>query len=544
MRQQITELKKVEAERKQVEERLQRLTQVLRAIRNVNQLITREKDQKKLLKGICETLTRTRGYYNAWLALLDDSRGLVATAEAGLGEDFLPIVERLRHGELTNCGRRALTQSEVVVVEDPLWTCQDCPLAKMYCGKGVMTTRLEYGGKVYGLMSLSVPRNVVTDAEEKSLFREVAGDTAFALHSMELDAERKGAEELSNILLQKAPIGIYIVQDGSFQYINPQFQESTGYSEDELLDTDPLSYVFPGDRDVVRARAVLMLKGKITYPYEYRVIDKAGKTRWFIEDVASIQYKRKRATLGSCMDITERKLLEKKMIEYKELNKLKSDLLSTVSHELRTPMATIKGYSTMILDYDRRLGEEEKKEYLQSIDRATDRLTGLVDHLLDMSRLDAGLLKLDKSPTSMFGLIKEAVAEGQLRTPKRRIVANVSRGLPRAMVDAGRIRQVLDNLLDNACKYSEEGKEVVVSARRVEQHLLISVTDQGLGIPADEVERVFDRMYRIEQRLAPTVGGMGLGLAICKGLVEAHGGRIWVESKERKGTRCLFTLPL
>jgi len=112
------------------------------------------------------------------------------------------------------------------------------------------------------------------------------------------------------------------------------------------------------------------------------------------------------------------------------------------------------------------------------------------------------------------------------------------------MVDARRIRQVMDNLLDNACKYSEEGTEIMLVAKPAGRQLLISVADQGVGIPAGEVERVFDRMYRIEQRLTPEVSGMGLGLAICKGLVEAHGGRIWMVSEEGKGSKFSFTLPL
>ena len=181
---------------------------------------------------------------------------------------------------------------------------------------------------------------------------------------------------------------------------------------------------------------------------------------------------------------------------------------------------------------------------MQSIDRATDRLTGLVNRLLDMSRLDAGLMKLDRVSLNISRLIKEAVAEGQLRAPAHKIKLELRNGLPRLTIDAKRIREVLDNLLDNACKYSAEGTEVVVSAQRVGRQLLISVTDHGVGIPADEVERVFDRMYRIEQRLTPKVEGMGLGLAICKGIVEAHGGRIRVESTPGVGSRFYFSLPV
>ncbi|MFC2016811.1 ATP-binding protein [Chloroflexota bacterium] len=248
--------------------------------------------------------------------------------------------------------------------------------------------------------------------------------------------------------------------------------------------------------------------------------------------------------LSSGEYITERRLLWQKMVEYEELNKLKGDLLSTVSHELRTPLAIIKGYSTMLLDYDRRLSLREKDEHLRAIDKATDRLTELVDRLLDMSRLNAGLLKLEKVPTSISKLVKEAVTETKLRAPKREIVLKLANRLPRVEVDAKRIRQVLDNLIDNACKYSGEGTEVVVSAQREGRQLVISVADQGVGIPAEDLERVFDRMYRIEHRLTPEMGGVGLGLAICKGLVEAHGSRIWVESELGKGSGFYFSLPI
>ena len=248
--------------------------------------------------------------------------------------------------------------------------------------------------------------------------------------------------------------------------------------------------------------------------------------------------------LAIARDITERKRAKQKIFEYKELNKLKSNLLSTVSHELRTPLATIKGYATMLLDYDERLDHGEKREQMHSIERATDRLTELVSHLLDMSRLDAGLLKLEKTPTSISKLVRRAAAEAHLRAPRHQIVSKLDKGLPRVNIDAKRIRQVLDNLIDNAIKYSEEGTEVRVVAERVGSVLRISVADQGIGIPAEELGKVFDRMYRIEQRLTPQLGGVGLGLAICRGLVKAHSGRIWVESEVGRGSTFYFTLPI
>jgi len=182
-------------ERKQMKERVEHLNAVLRAIRNVNQLIAREKDRDRLLKGTCDILIETRGYYNAWVVLLDEFGGFLTHSEAGLGEEFLPMVEQLKRGQLTGCSQRALRQSEVVVTEDPFSTCTGCPLAAKCHGRGAMAVRLESGGRVYGMLSVSIPRAIIADEEEQSLFREVASDIAFALHDIELEEERKRMEQ-------------------------------------------------------------------------------------------------------------------------------------------------------------------------------------------------------------------------------------------------------------------------------------------------------------------------------------------------------------
>jgi len=231
--------------------------------------------------------------------------------------------------------------------------------------------------------------------------------------------------------------------------------------------------------------------------------------------------------------------------KYEELNKLKSDLLSMVSHELRTPLATIKGYATMLVNYDDKLANDEKIQSLMSIDKATNRLTRLVDELVDMSRMDAGLLKLEMELADPATLIQQAVAEARLRVPGYGFEADVpAEGLPLVRMDVSRIRQVLDNLLDNAIKYAANGKGVAVSARQHDGDIIFSVTDHGPGIPEHELERIFDRMYRTEQQPRPSVNGLGLGLSICKALVEAHKGRIWAESQLGEGSRFVFTLPL
>jgi len=195
LRQQIVESEVLELEYRQAEERMRHINTVLRAIHSVSRLITREKDRDTLLKEVCKRLIETSCYYDAWIALLDKSGCLLTTAEAGLGKDFLPMIEQLKRGELPDCCQRAMRQSDVVVTKDPLSICTDYPFLALYNDRGAITVRLEYDGKVYGLFSVSIPRDFVTDEEEQALFEEIASDVAFALYRIELDEERKRAEK-------------------------------------------------------------------------------------------------------------------------------------------------------------------------------------------------------------------------------------------------------------------------------------------------------------------------------------------------------------
>jgi PAS domain S-box-containing protein len=230
-------------ERKRAEKRIEHLNQVLRAIRNVNQLIAREKGPDRLLKGTCDNLVQTRGYYNAWIALLDEKRNVVTTAESGLGKDFLPMADLLNAGTLTDCGQKALGQAEVVVTKDPRSTCTDCPLSDQYRGRGAMTVRLEYQGKLYGLLSASILRLFLEDQEERFLFQDIASDIAFALHDMELEEEHKRAEEALReseekyrSLVDSTEDSIYLVdEDCTYLFVNEKHLSRLSLPRDEVI---------------------------------------------------------------------------------------------------------------------------------------------------------------------------------------------------------------------------------------------------------------------------------------------------------------------
>lgn len=182
-------------ERRRAEERAEHLNRVLRAVRNVNQLITREKDRQRLIEGACKSLAETRGYFNAWIALLDDSGHLVTHAESGLGEAFAPMVELLKRSRIPACGQEALAHSGVVTVDDPPTACAVSSLSSQYTGHTGMSARLEHAGKVYGILSLSIPSTLADDEQEQELVAEVAADIAFALYAIDVEEARKRGEE-------------------------------------------------------------------------------------------------------------------------------------------------------------------------------------------------------------------------------------------------------------------------------------------------------------------------------------------------------------
>jgi signal transduction histidine kinase len=246
---------------------------------------------------------------------------------------------------------------------------------------------------------------------------------------------------------------------------------------------------------------------------------------------------------SAALAIENRRLSEEtRQIEtYRELDRLKSELLQTVSHELRTPLGSIKGFTTTLIEHDRRLSREEKLEFLEIIDQESDRLRGLIEDLLDMSKIEAGVLQLDHQALPVAKLVLEAIKPVAGHSPEHNFEAAVPADLF-AQADPKRIRQVLHNLLENAVKYSPDGGMIRVQARREDVAIVVSVLDQGIGIPRHDLPRVFDRFHRVDSEVGRRVGGSGLGLAICRGIVEAHGGRIWAESEPGTGSVFSFTL--
>jgi signal transduction histidine kinase len=245
----------------------------------------------------------------------------------------------------------------------------------------------------------------------------------------------------------------------------------------------------------------------------------------------------------------------------RELDKLKSNFLATVSHELRTPLTSVIGFSEMLLQGIAGELNEEQREYTQTIfDRGEELLT-LITQILEMSRMEMGMVHLGVAPASVSAMSDRAIDAVRLGAERASVVVRheVSPDLPLVTADADKIHQVLVNLLNNAIKFTREGGEVVVSAdiapiRRPfeeedffgdeeENAIAVTVRDTGIGIPAEQLNQIFEAFYQVDASSTREHGGAGLGLSIVKKLIEAHGGDVWAESAVGVGTSFTFTLP-
>jgi PAS domain S-box-containing protein len=340
--------------------------------------------------------------------------------------------------------------------------------------------------------------------------------------------------------------------DGNYLYVSPSCERITGYRPEEFQDNPALLEVIthPADRPLLAQHLHRLEESPAPHTMDFRILARNGEVRWighWCQPVYTSEGKWL-GQRGSNRDITVSKqaeALQKEMEVLQQMDRLRAELIGNVSHELRSPLGVILVMVTALRKQYIHTDAEVRDQFLQDIEEEARNLQGIVENLLDESLLQSGRLALERREVDAVTLIRKTVELQAVQAPRHHVRLYLPEAALPACIDAKRIAQVLRNLLDNAVKYSLAGTVITVQADAEADTLplRVAVSDEGPGIPPAERERIFERFYRVVDLNAPPIAGLGLGLSICRGIVEAHGGRLWVEGGSGGGSVFVFTLP-
>jgi PAS domain S-box-containing protein len=378
---------------------------------------------------------------------------------------------------------------------------------------------------------------------DRQVLASFADQAAIAVRNAHLYEQVSAERLLLNAVIENSPAGLMILDTQCHVVkINRALGRMTGLEPDQVVgrpcsevlhlhahegagDVDicgqdcPLQQLAPGEKKRVEANLHAAGQPNLTVQVVYTPLyDQEGN---IINIVANVD------------DITR----------FREAEQLKSTFISVVSHELKTPVALIKGYADTLRREDAKWDAQTVRESLGIIVEESDHLSQLIDNLLEASRIQAGGLSLRPSHFLLPPLVEKLTTGFGLQTPQHKFQVDFHPDFPPVYGDEQRIREALSNLIGNAVKYSPQGGTIFIGGRADGQWLTVYVADQGVGIAPEEHENIFERFYRVENHLTRSTQGTGLGLYLARAIVEAHGGRIWVESMPGKGSIFIFTLP-
>ena len=514
---------------REVERRLAELSTLL----ETSTAVVSTLDSRRVLDTILEQVQRLLGVDRCAIIALDErARELRLRAARGLSDDYLRRIRaRSIDARPVFPSERAIRAGHLVQIADTE-TDPDFPdsmreRARSEGYRAMLATPLTTPHAPLSALIVYWRDPHVCSPDETHLIVNFANQAAMAIENAALFAltDEKLREQTRTLeaLVQSLNDGLILESsDGRVLYCNRRICELAGIAPEEAA-----------------ADTAAALRAKLIGPA-------AGQP----SDEISIQHRGRTLDLRlQSFDVTDehgaligRGQLWLDVTGDKEVDRMKSGLIATVSHELRTPLAVIKGNITSLLADDVEWDAAAQREFLEVASAETDRLAAMVTDLLDLSQIQAGTFSVHREPCELAPLVQRAAS--RVRPPVAgRLAVNIPPGLASLQADPARLEAVLRNLLENAAKYSPSGSPIDLSAEANGNAVLIRVADQGPGIALEQRDKVFDRFYRIDSRLTRPTSGAGLGLAICKGFVEAHGGQIWIEPSDH-GTVFALTLPL
>jgi two-component system CheB/CheR fusion protein len=359
------------------------------------------------------------------------------------------------------------------------------------------------------------------------------------IYGIDITSWKKAEEDLcetrdyldSLINYANAPIIVWDPKSEITRF-NRAFERLTGRTADEVLGKK-VDILIPEDRrkDALEKINRATVKGERWEVIEIPIQHIDGSIRivlWNSATIYGVDGKTPIATIAQGQDITE----------LKEVDKIKDEFIGLVSHELRTPLTVI--ISALATASDTRASTEQKEELMQEASSSAESLASILDNMLELSRYQAGHLQLEKKSCEIAEIAERATQRVRQKYNDHEITLSIPNEIPEIMCDTTRVEQILYNFIENAVKYSPAGSKVRIFARRDKEGITVGVSDKGPGIDSDDQKKLFEPFVRLKEGVTK---GIGLGLVVCKRLVEAHGGRIWVESELNKGSTFFFTIP-
>jgi PAS domain S-box-containing protein len=387
---------------------------------------------------------------------------------------------------------------------------------------------LKARGRTLGALTLIAAEThaLYTDADLE-LATELAHRAAVAVDNARLFREAERGANAAQALAYVADGVVLLDREERVRHWNAAAAAITGVAEEDALGR-PVREVVSG-WDMLAELVPLVPPGSAPRPVTLPLAH-AGREHWVA--VTGVGFGQ--GTVYALQDVTEEHALEK----------TRSDFVATASHELRTPLAAVYGAVRTLRRGDVELSEDDQTVFLEMIESEASRLAMIVDQILLTGQLDAGAVEIDATECDPAEIAASVIESAALHVPEDISLALDPDGSPRIVCDENKLRQVLVNLVDNAVKYSPGGGRVEIRLRRETSHCLIEVADDGLGIPADERNRIFEKFYRLDPQQTKGVGGTGLGLYICRELVERMNGQLTVASEPGRGSTFTVELPL
>ena len=537
------------------QQRLMQLNRLLAAIRNVNQLITQEKNRNRLLEKTCHLLVETRGFHSAYVVLIENGHPVMPFIHAGIGSRFEPMAEWLLSGNRPNCARGVIDTKDAKVLLDPAMVCGDCPLAPLFSDTMRFSTRLEHEGRVFGWLTVSVPREFPVDPEEQALFEEMANDISFALWTLDMDNQQRRTEaERERLLLaieQAQEIVVITDASGTIQYVNPAFERITGFSGSEAIGENPrILKSGRHGRAFYKDLWDTILSGK---PWSERLTNKRKNGTLYTCECSVSPVKDETGNVVNFVwisrDITNELELERKVSQARKMEAI-GVLAGGIAHDFNNILYPIIGFSEMFME-NLPTGSSDR-ENAEVIFKSALRAADLVKQILTFSRQ----AEHEKMPVRIQPILKEVLKLTRSTIPSSIEITNaIQTDCGMVLADPTKLHQIVMNLITNAYHAVEETdgsifvqlKESVLAAEacagtplKPGRYAVMSVTDNGCGIDPANRGKIFEPFFTTKD----PGKGTGLGLSVVYGIVKDFGGEVRVYSEPGNGTSFSVYLPI